>query len=109
MKSNTQSTKNFSFFWDIATMFRTVLAVLGKDYQQILWKIEKQWMDQYRLLCLHGKLKDLLQKLLSLNYIEEIAKKTNCKKVCMEDYSPSQHLLDFYLYREYKYSVNKKI
>lgn len=41
MKSNTQSTKNFSFFWDIATMFRTVLAVLGKDYQQILCKDRK--------------------------------------------------------------------
>lgn len=37
-----------------------------------------------------------------INYIEEIAKKTNCKKVCMEVYSPSQHALDFYLHRGYK-------
>lgn len=37
-----------------------------------------------------------------MNYIEEIAKKTNCKKVCMEVYSPSQHALDFYLRRGYK-------
>lgn len=29
---NLQSLKNFSFLSDIATMFRTVLAVLGKDY-----------------------------------------------------------------------------
>lgn len=33
MKSNLDSIKNFSFFGDIATMFRTVLAVLGKDYE----------------------------------------------------------------------------
>ncbi len=33
MKYNLDSIKNFSFFWDIATMFRTVLAVLGKDYE----------------------------------------------------------------------------
>ena len=32
MKYNLDSIKNFSFFGDIATMFRTVLAVLGKDY-----------------------------------------------------------------------------
>ena len=31
MKYNLDSIKNFSFFGDIATMFRTVLAVLGKD------------------------------------------------------------------------------
>lgn len=30
---NLDSIKNFSFFGDIATMFRTVLAVLGKDYE----------------------------------------------------------------------------
>lgn len=32
MKYNLQSIKDFSFFGDIATMFRTVFAVLGKDY-----------------------------------------------------------------------------
>lgn len=32
MKFNLQSIKEFSFFADISTMFRTVLAVLGKDY-----------------------------------------------------------------------------
>lgn len=36
MKYNLDSIKNFSFFGDIATMFRTVLAVLGKDYEQTL-------------------------------------------------------------------------
>lgn len=33
MKYNLDSIKNFSFFGDIATMFSTVLAVLGKDYE----------------------------------------------------------------------------
>lgn len=33
MKYNLDSIKNFSFFGDMATMFRTVLAVLGKDYE----------------------------------------------------------------------------
>lgn len=33
MKYNLDSIKNFSFFGDIETMFRTVLAVLGKDYE----------------------------------------------------------------------------
>ncbi len=33
MKYNLDSIKNFSFFGDIVTMFRTVLAVLGKDYE----------------------------------------------------------------------------
>lgn len=33
MKYNLDSIKNFSFFGDIATMFRTVLAVLGKEYE----------------------------------------------------------------------------
>lgn len=32
MKYNLQSIMEFSFFGDIATMFRTVFAVLGKDY-----------------------------------------------------------------------------
>ena len=32
MKYNLESVMNFSFFGEIATMFRTVLAVLGKDY-----------------------------------------------------------------------------
>ncbi|MGN0647458.1 MAG: sugar transferase [Oscillospiraceae bacterium] len=32
MKYNLQSIKGFSFFADIATMFRTVFAVMGKDY-----------------------------------------------------------------------------
>ena len=32
MKYNLDSIKNFSFFGEIATMFRTVFAVLGKDY-----------------------------------------------------------------------------
>ena len=34
MKFNLESIKNFSFFGDIATMFRTVFAVLGKDYSE---------------------------------------------------------------------------
>lgn len=33
MKYNLESIKNFSFWGDIATMFRTVFAVLGKDYE----------------------------------------------------------------------------
>ena len=33
MKYNLDSIKNFSFWGDIATMFRTVFAVLGKDYK----------------------------------------------------------------------------
>jgi lipopolysaccharide/colanic/teichoic acid biosynthesis glycosyltransferase len=33
MKWNLKSIREFSFFTDIKTMFRTVLAVLGKDYQ----------------------------------------------------------------------------
>lgn len=33
MKYNLESIKNFSFFGDIATMFRTVFAVLGKEYE----------------------------------------------------------------------------
>lgn len=33
MKFNLESIKNFSFFGDIATMFRTVFAVLGKEYK----------------------------------------------------------------------------
>lgn len=32
MKYNLQSIRNFSFWGDIATMFRTIFAVLGKDY-----------------------------------------------------------------------------
>lgn len=34
MKYNLESIKNFSFFADIATMFRTVFAVLGKEYSE---------------------------------------------------------------------------
>lgn len=33
MKHNLESIRNFSFFGDIATMFRTVFAVLGKEYE----------------------------------------------------------------------------
>ena len=33
MKWNLKSLKKYSFFKDIATMFRTVFAVLGKDYE----------------------------------------------------------------------------
>lgn len=33
MKYNLESIKKFSFWGDIATMFRTVFAVLGKDYE----------------------------------------------------------------------------
>ena len=33
MKFNLESIKDFSFFGDIATMFRTVFAVLGKEYK----------------------------------------------------------------------------
>ena len=34
MKYNLQSIEKFSFWGDIATMFRTVFAVLGKDYSE---------------------------------------------------------------------------
>lgn len=34
MKYNLDSIKNFSFFGDIATMFRTIFAVMGKDYSK---------------------------------------------------------------------------
>ena len=34
MKWNLKSIKEFSFFGDIATMFRTVFAVLGKEYKE---------------------------------------------------------------------------
>lgn len=34
MKINLKSIENFSFWGDIATMFRTVFAVLGKDYKE---------------------------------------------------------------------------
>ena len=33
MKYNLEAIKKFSFFYDIATMFRTVFAVLGKEYK----------------------------------------------------------------------------
>ena len=33
MKYNLEAIKKFSFFHDIATMFRTVFAVLGKEYK----------------------------------------------------------------------------
>ena len=33
MKYNLKSIKEFSFLGDIATMFRTVFAVLGKEYK----------------------------------------------------------------------------
>ena len=33
MKYNLDSIRNYSFWRDIVTMFRTVLAVLGKDYK----------------------------------------------------------------------------
>ena len=34
MKYNLQSIKEFSFIGEIATMFRTVFAVLGKEYSE---------------------------------------------------------------------------
>ena len=34
MKYNLESIKNFSFVGEIKTMFRTVFAVLGKDYSE---------------------------------------------------------------------------
>ena len=37
-----------------------------------------------------------------MKYIEKIAEKANCNRVCMEVYSPSQHALDFYVHRGYK-------
>ena len=37
-----------------------------------------------------------------VNYIEEITKKANCNRVCMEVYSPSQHAIDFYIHRGYR-------
>jgi lipopolysaccharide/colanic/teichoic acid biosynthesis glycosyltransferase len=33
MKYNLEAIKKFSFFGEIATMFRTVFAVLGKEYE----------------------------------------------------------------------------
>lgn len=33
MKYNLESIREFSFVWDIATMFRTVFAVMGKNYE----------------------------------------------------------------------------
>lgn len=38
MKFNLQSIKDFSFIGEIATMFRTVFAVLGKDYSEEMIK-----------------------------------------------------------------------
>ncbi len=34
MKYNLESIRNFNFWAEIATMFRTVLAVLGKEYKE---------------------------------------------------------------------------
>ena len=34
MKYNVESIKDISFFGDIATMFRTVFAVFGKEYSE---------------------------------------------------------------------------
>jgi lipopolysaccharide/colanic/teichoic acid biosynthesis glycosyltransferase len=42
MKYNLNSIENFSFFGDIATMFRTVFAVLGKDYEDNLNENEEE-------------------------------------------------------------------
>ena len=39
MKFNLQSIKEFSFIGEIATMFRTVFAVLGKDYSEVKAKV----------------------------------------------------------------------
>lgn len=36
-----------------------------------------------------------------MNYIEEIAREANCKKICMEVYSSSQHAIEFYKHRGY--------
>ena len=36
MRYNLRAIKKFSFFGDIRTMFRTVFAVLGKEYEDIL-------------------------------------------------------------------------
>lgn len=41
MKWNLESIKRFSFLGDIGTMFRTVFAVLGKEYDEEQWKTEK--------------------------------------------------------------------
>ena len=40
MKHNLESLKSFSFFGEIATMFRTVFAVLGKEYKSVIWRVE---------------------------------------------------------------------
>ncbi len=37
-----------------------------------------------------------------MNKIEEIAKGTNCKKVVMEVYEPSQHAISFYKHKGYE-------
>lgn len=36
-----------------------------------------------------------------INKIEDMARKADCEKVCMEVYSPSQHALEFYIHRGY--------
>lgn len=41
MKWNLESIKRFSFWGEIGTMVRTVFAVLGKEYNEEEWKIEK--------------------------------------------------------------------
>lgn len=37
-----------------------------------------------------------------VNYIEEMARKNNCTRVCMDVYTPSQHALEFYKNRGYR-------
>ena len=41
MKWNLESIKNFSFCGEIGTMFRTVFAVLGNEYDEEQWKTER--------------------------------------------------------------------
>lgn len=38
MKYNLQAIKNFNFWNDIVTMFRTIFAVLGKNYNDNEWQ-----------------------------------------------------------------------
>ena len=43
-----------------------------------------------------------------IGYIEQLAAKTNCNRICMEVYSPSQHALEFYIHRGYKICGEKE-
>ena len=43
-----------------------------------------------------------------MDYIEKVAKESNCKKICMEVYSQSQHAIEFYKHKGYVVSGETK-